>query len=260
MSAYVYFNTVSRLSKLIRQIENKGITVTVGTDFRTYRDIRYAQSDKRDMCPVFDALYNFIDDSNGFWIIGHNEAGEVVHTQGVRKLDLGSMTLKQHFVVHAEKYLTVGLMPSSDRAYLEMPYAIRELNGTFCYHGEFWLKGGPQGFRGKDLTQPLTLLGLELAYAEWNPQLIFCLVPTTVAVKGATVRYGYSHAEPCLWKSPEGEILMEELVTWMTREDILRAIDRNAEKQVASDLEAKSQAAIAQLSTYSQDARQRLAG
>ena len=260
MSAHVYFNTVSRLSKLIQQIEEKGITVTVGTDFTTYRDIRYAQSDKRDMCPVFDASCSFIDASNGFWILGHNTSGELVHTQAARKLDLGVMTLKEHFVVHAQKYLTPGLMPNSDRAYLEMPHAIHEHIGTVCYHGEFWLKAGSQGLRGNSLIQPLSLLLHELVLQEWSPGLTIGLVPTSVAERGTTVRYGYSHAEPCLWKSPEGEILMQELVTWMTREDILRAIDRNAEKQVASDLQAKSQAAIAQLSTYSQDTRQRLAG
>jgi hypothetical protein len=49
---------------------------------------------------------------------------------------------------------------------------------------------------------------------------------------------------------------MEELVSWKTRDDVLRLINRNAERQAVSRLEAESEALIAHVKNTVETARQ----
>ncbi|KMW60249.1 hypothetical protein AIOL_000402 [Candidatus Rhodobacter oscarellae] len=230
MSACNHFETILRISDLVKTIEAEGMKLTVGTDFSTYRNLRSAQFEQRPLYPMFDIQCSFIDASNSFWIAGTNAAGELVHTQAILKLDMSNTSLDEHLTVHRQKYLTPGLIGDADQAYFSVPGSAGNITGEVCYHGEFWLQGGEEGFRKQGFTALLSRLTFELAYTTWNPDYIFGLVPATIAQKGIGVRYGYFHGEPGIWRSVDERILSEEWVVWMSNHDIARLTQRKPDK------------------------------
>jgi hypothetical protein len=206
------------------------MTITVGTDFAAYRRLREPQFATRPLYPMFDVNSSFIDASNGFWIAGFNASGELVHTQAILKLNLDGMTLGQHLQAHRQKYVTPQITKDPNDARLAVPDAVGQVSGSVCYHGEFWIQGGVEGFRRQGYTALLSRLIFELAYQSWNPDFIFGLVPAAVALKGIGVRYGYFHGEPAFWRDQMNEKLAEEWVVWMGNRDIASLTQRPSDR------------------------------
>ncbi|MDJ0628813.1 MAG: hypothetical protein QNJ44_11180 [Rhodobacter sp.] len=235
--------------------------LTVGTDFTAYRRLRSAQFDQRPLYPMFDIQCSFIDASNSFWIAGTNDAGDLVHTQAILKLNLAGTTLDEHLTVHRQKYLTPGLVGDADQAYFSVPGSAGNITGTVCYHGEFWLLGGELGFRSQGFTALLSRLTFELAYTTWNPDFVFGLVPAQIAQKGIGVRYGYFHGEPGLWRSADDRILTEEWVVWMSNQDIARLTQRKPDQLATKpSSNINGQSVIAQLAVSNLSSRSELTG
>lgn len=249
MSAKDHFESVVRISELVTAIEAEGMKITVGTDFTAYRNLREPQFHQRPLYPMFDVNCSFIDATNGFWIAGTNAMGELVHTQAILKLNMDGCTLEEHISTHRQKYVTPGLTPDSNGAYLSVPSSIRQISGSVCYHGEFWLMGGVEGFRQQGFTALLSRLTFELAYQSWDPDFVFGLVPAAVALKGIGVRYGYFHGEPGLWRDVDDNILAEEWLVWMSNQDIARLTKREPEMMTSNlGAQALNSSVVTQLS------------
>ena len=224
------FATVSSLCAILRELEDAGMRVEIGSDFARYRAMRLAQTGRGGIYPMFDTAASFIDETNGFWVCGFDAEGALVHTQAVRLMDLGTATLGQHLRTHRHKYITPDTTPDPDATFYEGPGALDRINGRVCYHGEFWLPStGLGGPRSQGATVLLSRILFETVVRSWNPDFMFALVPQPLASKGAHLRYGYTHCEPGRWIGPDAQITEEDFLIWMSAADLHNALSHGVQ-------------------------------
>ena len=235
MSASRLFGTIKNVSGIITELENNGMRVEIGSDFSEYRLHRNSQSDRNGMYPMFDVACSYIDETNGFWICGFNDADELIHTQAVRCLDLSGISLAHHLNVHRHKYITPNTTPDPDLTFYSGPDALVNVTGRVCYHGEFWLPGrGLGGPRAQGMTPLLSRILFEIMQEIWEPDYVFAFVPKKLAARGAHLRYGYVHCEPGTWVGPDQQITEEDYLIWMSSRDLSKALARRPQSLQAS--------------------------
>lgn len=232
-------SVISNVSHLIAELAQAGITVEIGNDFLEFRRLRNAQADRHHMFPMFDIERSYVEASNAFWVCGFNNDGELVHTQAIRLLSVEEESLADHLRHHRHKYITPGSTPDADRTFFTDLPTLRAMRGQIAYHGEFWIKSGVVGRRNQGLTSVLSRIAFELTMALWSPDFIFGLVPTSLANRGVTVRYGYPHSELGEWIGPSGEVTAEETLVWMNRQDLQFCIDSKP-RSISSEVAAKT--------------------
>jgi len=209
-----------RLASLLGLIGEKGIKVELGTDFLRYRRLRLGQS-KRPLYPMFDIASSYVDESNGFWMVGFDRTGSLVHTQAMRIIPFGHGNLGEHLQVHALKYVTPGLIANPEGSLFFAQRSLATVLGSkVCYHGDFWLTGGRGGFRGTGLTNLLSRLMMELVVLRFDPDFVFGFVEAAHAVDGTPLRHCYFHGEPGIWRGPDGSAFSEECLVWMSAADL----------------------------------------
>ena len=227
MSARNIFRMVKNLSSIINELEDLGMRVELGDDFSEFRLYRNSQSDRSSVYPMFDVASSYIDESNGFWICGFNQADELVHTQAIRLFDMSGISLGRHLNIHRHKYITPNTTPDPDLTFYSGPEALRTITGKVCYHGEFWLPArGLGGPRSQGVTPLLSRILFEIMYRSWNPDYIFALVPKQLATRGAHLRYGYNHCEPGIWLGPDKQVTEEDYLIWMNADEIFSSLRR----------------------------------
>lgn len=235
MTARTIFGMIRHVSCIIRELEDAGMRIEVGDDFTLYRQHRTTCVGRGGLYPIFDIANSFIDETNGFWICGFNEADELVHTQVVRLLDLKGITLGHHLDVHRHKYITPDTTPDPDLTYYSGPRGLKSVTGRVAYHGDFWIPSrGLGGPRSQGATSLLSRLLFELVQQAWKPDFVFALVPKQLASKGAHLRYGYSHCEPGKWIGPDQQVTDEDYLIWMNASDITNALKSDVQSLRAS--------------------------
>jgi hypothetical protein len=230
MSARSIFGMIMNVSDIIKELQVSGMRVEVGDDFSRYRNFRNSCLDRGGLFPIFDTASSFIDETNGFWICGFNEADELVHTQAVRLLDLSGISLGKHLDMHRHKYVVPDTTPDPDLTFFEGPEALKAVTGSVGYCGDFWLRSrGLGGPRSQGATSLLSRLLFEIVQQAWKPDFVFAFVPKQLAAKGAHLRYGYSHCEPGKWIGPDQQVTDEEYLIWMNASDIENVIARDVQ-------------------------------
>lgn len=230
MSARNIFGMVKNVSVLIQDLENAGMRIEVGDDFSLYRYYRGTCRDRGAISPLFDTASSFIDETNGFWICGFNEADELVHTQAVRLLDLSGITLGKHLDMHRHKYIVPDTTPDPDLTFFQGPEALKIVTGLVGYCGDFWLPSrGLGGPRSHGATGLLSRLLFEVLEQAWQPDFVFAFVPKQLASKGAHLRYGYSHCEAGNWIGPDHQVTNDEYLIWMNAKDIKNVLARDVQ-------------------------------
>lgn len=221
MSALDHYARTLRMSGITNALKDAGIDVEIGTDFLRYRRIRKPQIDKRPIYPMFDIGASYVDASNGFWIVAYNEDGALVHTQAMRLLPMGNATLGEHLRDHKLKYVTPGLVDDPEEATFHVdPRVAETIRGRVCYHGEFWLAGGPRGLRGNGAIALLSRLAFELAEMTWQPDFVFGFVDASHALNGTPARHCYYQGVPGTWQTRDGTVFAEEWLVWMGAPEI----------------------------------------
>lgn len=220
MPASDLFATVVNIGSLVRQLEDTGISIEISDDFAVFRRLRSEQKDRTALYPMFDAASSYVDASNAFWVCGFNTENELVHTQAVRLLDLQDLTLAQHLRIHRHKYITPGSTPDPDNTHFSRLQVLERISGRVGYHGEFWVKPGTIGRRNIGLTAALSRIAFEMTMSLWDPDFLFGFVPTPMAARGVSVRYGYAHCELGGWHGPDQEMTSEEMLVWMSNDDL----------------------------------------
>jgi hypothetical protein len=227
MSVRNLMGMVMNVSGLINELKEAGMRIELGDDFSEYRIYRNSQKDRSHLYPMFDAASSYIDETNGFWICGFNQADELIHTQAVRLIDISGVSLGQHLKVHRHKYITPNTTPDPDLTFYSGPRALRAITGRVCYHGEFWLMArGLGGPRSQGVTPLLSRIIFELIYSMWKPDYSFAFVPKQLAAKGAHLRYGFNHCENGAWIGPDKQVTEEDYLIWMSSKDISSALAR----------------------------------
>ena len=232
MSPNKLFGLVTHLSDALRSLEEAEIRVEIGGDFAKYRSYRSHLRDRTPVYPMFDDTRSFIDHTNGFWICGFDQDGELIHTQAVRLLDLTGISLAVHLQNHRHKYITPDSTPDPDLTFYSGPEALHTITGKVCYQGDFWLRSrGLGGPRSQGVTSLLSRVLFEIMVGSWNPSFVFALVPKQLAVKGAHLRYGYTHCEPGQWLGPDHQVTEEDFLIWMGTKDMANLVARVPQTQ-----------------------------
>ena len=203
-------------------VGNEGLELEVGSDFLLFEHYVNIQPARNPPAPKFSTRHNDLNESNAFWIVGKNSGGEVVHTQAVCTIDLKGDTLQEHISCNLMAFAMPGYSIDETRSHYFPGPASRLIRGKVCYHGELWLKSGPDGFRGAGMTAILARLALAMSLLKWSPDYVFGFMPPIAACKGLAAREGYVHAQPrsILWSVEERKELVEDWIVWMSRNDI----------------------------------------
>lgn len=189
-----------QISRYIADIDSyaksKGITLSVRTDFKHLWRLCKKLPGKPVPITFFNPALSDANPENAFWIEGTNSRGEVMHVQAARCFDLSDSTLADQIDSLSDHYVTPDVLESEDQvAFCQAP-AARKITGKVCYHGEIWLKGGANGYRGQGLSETLPRLTLALALAKWSPDYIWGFGHSWLVEKGIPQKYGYRHVAP----------------------------------------------------------------
>lgn len=210
---------VSATTTIARQ---RGIGLQVGADFAHYAALIARHREEQPLGPPFDCTRHDIKQANGFWVIGRTPDGEIVHTQAMRLIDLGGLSLADYLQSQFRDFPPSGVDLDLARSRYRSGPGARRISGLVCYHGDVWLKGGDAGYRGTGLSSVLARFALATCLLRWSPDHVFAFMPRAIAFKGLAEREGYMHTEPgCLhWRHADREETLEGYMVWMYREDI----------------------------------------
>lgn len=220
MSIEKLYSDIEYVSAIVREAEAIGMKLEVSTDFEHLQRVVKSNDDKTPLYPMFDTSASFISPANGFWVKGTDAAGEVVHVQGLRLLDLGESTLAEHLSEHRYKYVFQGDYTVPDKNLFAMSRATNSITGRAVYHGQIWLKGGADGYRGQGISALLPRYALAMSLLEWSPDYIFGYVDPKLGCRGVLAQYGYYHFEPERWWTPDGMRSYEHWMAWVARDDV----------------------------------------
>jgi len=199
----------------------KGITLHIGTDFTQYARIIAQYRKGQPLGAPFDPTKQNVHQNNGFWITGWNDAGQLVHTQAMRRFALKN-TLSEYLEERFRDFPPAGVDPDLKTSrYVPGPGA-RRIRGITCYHGEAWLMGGENGYRGTGIAGALARFALASCMLRWSPDHVFGFMPETHAFRGLVEREGYMHTDPgAVFWHPTGQAgVLRGHMVWMAREDL----------------------------------------
>lgn len=206
--------------RCVSQIEKTGLKVRLGSDFEELRSLVDGQPLRSPLAPIFDPVNGYVNGRNGFWIAVLEGNGEVVVTEALMQVDLGGDTLAEHLSQHLDWYRPPGDKVCCERTRISLS-STAQLSGRLVYNGEMWIKGGEQGYRGSSLIGLVPRAAMALALMQWQPDHIFALVETGSALKGLTVRCGFTHLEQGSidWHHKLRPEPLEEWVAWLSADD-----------------------------------------
>jgi hypothetical protein len=168
MSIEKLHNDIEYVSTIVREAESVGMKLEVSTDFEHLQRVVQNNDDKTPLYPMFDTSASFISPANGFWVKGTDATGEVVHVQCLRLLDLDESNLAQHLSAHRYKYVVQGDFTVPDEKLFAISPAASRITGRVVYHGQIWLKGGEDGYRGQGISALLPRYALAMSLLNYR--------------------------------------------------------------------------------------------
>ena len=220
MYAEIRDRTGENIETITELARSQGLYLQIGSDFTVFKMARDAQLGRAPLSPMFDPSVCSFDPVDGFWIIGTDNRGRLVHTQAMRLNHLGTdTTLGQFLYANRVIYAPPGEEVDVDHTVFNRAPSTRRIKGRVAYHGELWLS---EEFRGNRNTTILPRLALGLALRQWSPDYAFGLMNPVLCCKGLQAREGYMHVEPggILWHQPGKDEPLEEWIVWMARDDL----------------------------------------
>lgn len=200
--------------------ENMGVRLEVGSNFDRYDDIIGHERVGHPLGDPFNPNLHEFTEENAFWVAGWNEAGELVHTQAMRKLTIAT-SLADYMQANFRAYPPAGVALDKKNSHYRAGPGARQIRGSVCYHGDAWLKPDPE-YRGTGISGVLARFALISCMLRWGPDYIFAFVPDKYAYKGLIEREGYMHSEPgaLAWKLPDKAEFIRGFMVWLSREDL----------------------------------------
>jgi len=210
------------ISTCMARITAEGLILEIGSDFDRFIDAIENHSSRGPVTPKFDPRIERLGEDNAFWILGRNGKGEVVHTQAIRIMDIGDGTLAEHIREEFPAYTPPLWTLVSDMEQYRPGPGSNSIRGIACYHGDFWLKGGKDGFRGRGMNVLTSRLAMAICVMKWDPDYIYAYMHSLVACSGIAPRGGFMHMEQnnLFWSIPGYDELLEAWMVWSGREDI----------------------------------------
>lgn len=204
----------------------KGIKLSIGFDFHEYVSITRSLPTKRPTYPNFRPDRSPIKLGEGYWMIGVDNNSDVALVQAARLYDLSHSNFAEHLESLKAFYAapTIHAHPQ-DRCTCIAPSA-KTITGKVAYHGDFWLR---KDFRGQGMPKIMAATLRGVSFAMWAPDFVVGLAERWLLDKGVLAQYGHARHEPggSILQLVEEDIADEDLLVWMTGEELKRLVDRH---------------------------------
>jgi hypothetical protein len=217
----------SQISECISNLAARKITLEIQNDFNQYAEIVRYERQVQALGAPFDHKKQFIPAHRGFWILGRNPDGVLMHTQAVRLLDLRNQNLGSYMTHHYEKFPPGGADVDWSKSWYRPGPGSKKITGQVAYHGEMWVDGSAGDYRGRGLVDILARIAFIQIQEQLNADHVFGYMLRSVARKGLAEREGYLHNDPyCLsWKLNDRVEPLDCNMVYMSAEDMDYSID-----------------------------------
>lgn len=198
-----------------------GVSVRCGTDFSAYKKMMQKERAHQMMALPFEPEVLEKDDCGAFWMIARDAMGGLIHTQAARLVDLEGKTFPEYMTKGFRAFPPPLPDLDPDRSRYRPSPGARHICGRVVYHGDVWMGGAPQQYRGTGLSTVLARMALQEMMETFSPDYIFGLMARTVACKGFAERMGYMHNEPgaVTWYREGQDAALEGYLSYLSRED-----------------------------------------
>ena len=205
----------------LNQIKKQGLILETGSDFEYFKSIPKHQRARHNINPAFDPTFADLNEGNSLWMTVLNEEGEIVGTQAMQILPLGTSNFGNYLKESVWNFRTYGYDLDEAKTRCHLTSAAYNIAGTVAYHGELWLKGGENGIRGGTTVIMLTRLMILVGMLKWSPDFFIGLQSPLTSCKGLAIREGYMHTEQrsIEWYQSNSDVPMEDWLVWMSREE-----------------------------------------
>lgn len=199
-------------------IARLGVTLQVGSDFEIFKFFVGDSDRETPLDPIFSPVASDINEVKGIWLLGRNEAGDVVQTQAMRMLDLGAGTFAGFLENKISDIRPHGYDVDIAKTRWRLSQQATQISGDVCYHGGLWIRGD---FRGGSLACLVTRYLMAKTILKLNPDYLVGLQAPFTACKGLSAREGYMRLEQrsILWQLKNREGTFEDWLVWMSREE-----------------------------------------
>ncbi|MCK1378661.1 hypothetical protein IVB33_11645, partial [Bradyrhizobium sp. 24] len=219
-----------RVSRLLQVYDDaaleRGIKLSIGSDFDKYVSITRSTPTKAPTYPNFRPDRSPIRSGEGYWIVGVDKHNEVVLLEAARLYDLSDGNFAEHLQSLKAFYADPSLHAHpQDRCICVAPSA-KKMAGKVAYHGDLWVR---RDFRGQGIPKITSGIARGVSFAMWAPDFICALVPRWRVAKGVVVQNGYVHYEPggSKLRLVEDDIVDDDWLVWVTGEELRSEIDRH---------------------------------
>lgn len=207
------------LLTLNAEIREYGLNIQMKSNFEEFRETVEAIPDRGAVTPVFDPAYTRINESNGFWISGTDENGEVVHVQAIRFDRLRSTGLAEHWRKNAVLYGPPGLELDVEGTDFSTGIVAEQITGNVCYHGDFWIH---RRWRRLGLAPRLSTFAMLTALSLYSPDYIYAFIVPKNVRRGLSAQYGYLHFHPWApkWRIVGREEAYDDYLVWISGDEL----------------------------------------
>jgi len=228
-----YLDLARYVGDLERQVNEAGIQLELRTDFGYFIRTCENLAGKPPPNGMFNPLHHEINPENAFWVKGVNESGETVHVQAIRMDDMSGTNLTRELESQKAFYSHPEVSAETGEKCVSIAPITEKITDKVCYHGEMWLRGGEDGFRGKSLPALLSRLTHAIALSKWQPDFIYGFAYDTLIKNGVMVNYGYWHMQPRAveWTIPSRNLILDMWLVWLTKSDLLEFVKHRREQE-----------------------------
>ena len=200
-----------------------GVTLSFAP-VKTLAEVNRANRDSwKVLLPTFDVAYGGINDENAYCIVGRNDAGEVVATQGARFFSWTSTSFHEELESLRLLYGDPERMRGPDESCTVTAPSARSLRGRVVYSGGVWYR---PDFRGKGLASCITRLSKGLAFTRWYSDVTLSLMTDDTVEGGTWRRTGYPNLEwdVTIRNCPLGNIRCA--IIWMRMNELIADLEK----------------------------------
>ncbi|MEM6890158.1 MAG: hypothetical protein AAF636_18785 [Pseudomonadota bacterium] len=210
------------LASSLDLLRDLGVTIQTGTDFEEYRQVLSLARPDHDLGVPFDPLKQPLTPDTAYWMVGYDAEGSVMHTQALKKLELGAQRLGEYMQLNLPSFEPSKMDIDYDKTVYRPGPGAQRMDGAIVYHGEFWVGGKAGQFRGTGLSSILGRHAFLTAMLRWSPDYFFGFMSKPLVYKGFSARFGYLHTEPeaIRYVLKGTSDVFEGLMGYMTNEDL----------------------------------------
>ncbi|MEL6505155.1 MAG: hypothetical protein AAFO61_01400 [Pseudomonadota bacterium] len=218
MNTLNFENYETQARKILRE---DGIQIRWGNDFANFKRLVARCPERHAPAPGFDPDHARGQNLDGIWLAAYNGSGTLIHTQAARR-EVITPNFSHHLSHEGECYEPSYWRFDSERSATAMTPAAAAITGDAIYHGENWVKGNPNGYRGGHFIYLFCRLMLARILQTWDAAHIYGFVTPETASRGLAQRVGYMRCEQgTLTFEQDNAPDVELWLVWMTREEAL---------------------------------------